>query len=254
MLPGDDAPVMAHVEVHEPGIELESPTMVEGLPGVGLVGKIATDHLVDLLDMTHYASCYCDGLPEVAVYSEGDTGYKPPVRIYTAEKRDLLALQSDVPVSPNAAREFAGCVNGWLEQHEATPLYLSGLPEEKDGVPELYGVASGDTEQLLAEIDVAPPSDAGVISGPTGALLFDANRRDMDALGFVVQSNKNFPDPEAARVVLVNAVEPIADVDVETGALVEQAEQIQDARERLAKQMQEAQEESSQAQPLGMYQ
>ncbi|MFC7142478.1 proteasome assembly chaperone family protein [Halosimplex aquaticum] len=245
---------MARVQVHDDGIELDSPTLIEGLPGVGLVGKIAADHLVDALDMTYYASCHCDGLPEVAVFNDGERAYEPPVRIYADEARDLLVLQSDVPVSPNAADDFATCLTAWLGERDATALFVSGLPAEKDGVPELYGVANGGAAAILDEHGIPAPTESGVISGPTGALLYEANRSDLDALGLVVESNRNFPDPEAARVILLDGVGPIAGVDVDTDHLVEQAEEISEARENLAQRMQEAQEESSKAQPIGMYQ
>ncbi|ELZ25057.1 hypothetical protein C475_10939 [Halosimplex carlsbadense 2-9-1] len=245
---------MAQIDVHREDIELDEPTLVEGLPGVGLVGKIAADHLVDALDMTYYAACHCEGLPEVAVFGEDDRTYQPPVRLYADERRDLLALQSDVPVSPNVADDFATCLTGWLADRDATALYVSGLPAEKEGVPNLYGVASGEATGLLDEYDIAPPAESGVISGPTGALLYEAERSGLDALGLVVEANRNFPDPEAARVVLLDGFGPIAGVDVDTDHLVEQAEEISQARENLAKRMQEGDEESSRAQPMGMYQ
>jgi uncharacterized protein len=245
---------MAHVQVHRDDIELTAPTLVEGLPGVGLVGKIAADHLVDTLEMTHYASCHCDGLPEVAVFGDGDREYRPPVRLYADADRDLLVLQSDVPVSPNAADEFAGCLTGWLADHDATPLYLSRLPTEKDGVPALYGITSGDGDALLDEHAIPAPAEGGVVSGPTGALLYQADHDGLDAVGLVVESSKNFPDPEAARVLLVDGIEPIAGLDVDTDRLVEQAEEISQAREQLAQRMDDTHEESSKAQPLGMYQ
>ncbi len=244
---------MAHIEEHRT-VDLESPVLVEGLPGVGLVGKIAADHLVRGFDMDYYASCHCDGIPNVAVYAEDGPGVRPPVRFYADETRDLLVLQSEVPVSPNAAEDFASCVTGWLAENDVTPLYLSGLPEEKDGVPEMYGVSTGDAAGLLAEHGIDTPPEGGVISGPTGALLAEAGRRSLDSLGLVVQANANFPDPEAARVLLTRAVGPVAAVEVDTDHLVEQADRIADAREQLAQQMQQAEEGSTRAEPLGMYQ
>jgi len=244
---------MAQIEVVS-DMELESPVLVEGLPGVGLVGKIAADHLVREFDMDHYASCHCEGLPKVAVYQKGDPAVRPPVRIYADEERDLLVLQSDVPVSPERASSFSTCVTGWIAEEDVTPIYLSGLAEEKDGVPTMYGISTGESDRLLAEHGIDSPSESGLVSGPTGALLADANSADVDSVGLVVQANKQFPDPEAARVVIVNGIEPIAGVDVGTEQLVDQAEEIAQAREKLAKRMQEAEEESSQAQPLGMYQ
>jgi uncharacterized protein len=244
---------MAHVDVHS-DMELESPILVEGMPGVGLVGKIAADHLVRTLDMEYYASCHCDGLPSVAVYDEDDRTVRPPVRIYADETRDLLVLQSDVPISPQGAPEFVSCLADRFAQEDVLPLCLSGLAEEKDGVPTMYGIGTGRGPELLEEHDIETPKESGMISGPTGALLAEVGERELDGIGLVVQANKQFPDPEAARVLLVDAIEPLADIEVSTDLLVEQAEEIADAREKLAKQMQQADDESSQAKPLGMYQ
>lgn len=244
---------MAHVEEHR-DLALDSPMLVEGLPGVGLVGKIATDHLVNALEMEYAAAIYCEGLPQVAVYEEEDHRIRPPVRLYADEERDLLALQSDVPVSPETANGFAGCLTNWFEEQGVTPICLSGLPTKKEGLPEMYGIATGDAGDRLREHDVDRPTENGMVSGPTGALLAEAAQRELDSVGLVVQANQQFPDPEAARILLVEGIEPLADISVETGKLVDQAEEIAEAREKLAKQMQQANEESSQAQPLGMYQ
>jgi len=245
---------MAHVIEHVDGLGVDSPFLVEGLPGVGLVGKIAADHLVTQWDVTHVASVHCDGIPDVAVYAEGDYEVRPPLRIYADRDRNLLVLQSDVPVTPTGANGFADCVVEWFDAHDVTPVFLTGLPAEKDGVPAMYGIGVGAGGDSLAANDVDPPSEAGMISGPTGALLAEADEQDLDAIGLVVQANPKFPDPEAARVLLTKGVGPLTGIEVDTEKLVEQAEEIADARERLAQRMQEASQESSQAQPVGMYQ
>ena len=245
---------MARIQMHADDIELDSPVLVEGLPGAGLVGKIAADHLVEEFDMSFYGSLHCDGLPDVAVYHGGESGVKPPVRLYADAERDLLVLQSDVPVSPSGAPEFAACVTGWFDEHDVLPLYLSGLPEEKSGVPELYGIATGGAESTLDGVDVDPPRESGLISGPTGALLARAGVTGLDAVGLIVQTQAKFPDPESARVILEKAVAPIADVEVNTDSLVEQTDEIQAAREELARQLEDAGDESTQAQPIRGFQ
>ncbi len=244
---------MAHIDVHS-DVTVDEPMLVEGLPGVGLVGKIAADHLVEELDMTYYASCHCNGVPQTATYQADDRTVRPPVRIYADETHDLLVLQSDVPVSPQAAPDFSTCLAGWFAEQTVTPICLSGLSEEKDGVPAMYGVGVGGGETLLAEHDIDPPSEPGLVSGPTGALLSEVNQAGLDGAGLIVQASAKFPDPEAARVLLKNGIEPITDITVETDRLVEQAETIAQAREKLAQRMQQAEEESTQAQSVGMYQ
>ncbi|WP_158057633.1 proteasome assembly chaperone family protein [Halorussus halophilus] len=248
---------MATVNVHAEGVTLDEPVMVEGLPGIGLVGKLATDHLVETFDMTYYASLECEGIPPLSVYQEDSRDVLAPVRLYVDEERDLLALQSDVPVSASAASDFASCVTEWLAEHDATPIYMSGLPEEKqaDQIPELTGVATGTAGALLDEHDVGVPSERGAVSGPTGALLSEANKRELDAVGLVVQSDPQFPDPEAARILIEHGIGPIAGIDVDTNDLVEHAEEITEQKQQFAQRMQEAEDdESSQAKPLRMFQ
>jgi len=247
---------MAGITVHAEEIALSEPMLVEGLPGLGLVGKIATDHLIDEFDMTHYANVRCQGLPRMGIYQQDDRAVKPPVRIYADEETDLLALESDVPVSASAAKNFASCVTDWLEEQGAFPIYVSGFPDnEQNSPPSCYGVATGTAGSLLDEIDVAPPTQDGGVSGPTGALLHEAADRRVDGVGVIVESNPQFPDPEAASVVIESAVEPLAGIDVDVEVLRETATQIREQREQLAQQLQQADiDESTQAQPLRMFQ
>ena len=238
-------------------LELDEPVLVEGLPGVGLVGAIVASHLVDALDMTYYGGVECDGIPSVAVYGEEGRTIRPPVRLYADEANDLLVLRSDVPVSREAAPDFSACIVDWLDENDALPLFLSGLPRNQDPgeVPDVHGIATHTAGDLLDEHDVDAPSEEGVVGGPTGALLHRAAERDVDALGLVVESDPQFPDPAAARQLLVAAINPVAGIDVNTDDLVESAEEIREQKEDLAKRMREVSEaESSQAQPLRMFQ
>lgn len=236
---------MSRVQIHADHIDLDEPVLVEGLPGAGLVGKIAADYLVETLDMEYYGAFHCEGLPRVAVYEGDSSAVRPPVRLYADEATDIVVLQSDVPVSPTQASEFAGCVTGWVDSNGAFPLYLSGLPEDKAGTPELYGIATGDAEYALDDAGIVPPRGGGMVSGPTGALLHRAAESGLDAVGLIVQTEARFPDPEAARAILVHGVGPIAGVDVDTDQLVERAEEIQEAREELSKQLQEVDSDKS---------
>ena len=176
---------MASVEVHN-DVELDAPLLVEGLPGVGIVGKIAADYLVDALDMTPYAAVHCDGLPRVAVYGQADGTIRAPVRIYADEANELLVLQSDVPVSSSGANEFAACVTGWMERADVTPIFQSGRPTENNTDPSIVGIATGDGGRLLDEVDIDRPTENGAVSGPTGALLYEAGRSGLDGVGLIV--------------------------------------------------------------------
>ncbi|WP_049926949.1 proteasome assembly chaperone family protein [Halopiger goleimassiliensis] len=247
---------MAAIRQHGPDVDLEDPVLVEGFPGVGLVGKIATDHLVEELGMEYYASVHCDGLPSIGVYRGDDRTARPPVRLYVDEAENLIALQSDAPIAAQAVDDVADCLTNWIAERNATPIYLSGLPaDQEENRLELYGIATGDAGETLERHDVAVPPEDGVVTGPTGALINRAAQLDSDSLGLIVRCNPQFPDPEAASVLLEEGIGPVADVEIDVQELVDRAEEIRRKREQLAQQMQAVgQDESTQAQPLRMYQ
>ena len=246
---------MAHVSIRgDRELDLEAPTLVEGLPGAGLVGKIAADYLVETLEMDHVADVRCDGLPRVAVYRGGDPTTRAPVRIHAAEDRNLLVLASDVPVSPSAAPEFADCITGWLDEHDVFPVYLSGLTEKREGVPDVYGIATGGATDRLETAGAGAPPEGGLVSGPTGALLARADEVEFPSICLIARTEGQFPDPEAARAMLDGPIAALTGVEVDTETLVERAEEVRAARERLAQQLRDAGDESSEAQPIRGFQ
>ena len=85
-------------------------------------------------------------------------------------------------------------------------------------------------------------------------MLADALERDRDAIGLIVESDPQFPDPEASRTLIVNGIDPVAGTETSTDGLVDQATEIRDAKQQLAERMRQASEESTQAEPLKMYQ
>lgn len=238
---------MAHVAVHRDDLALDAPVLVEGLPGVGLVGKLAADHLVDSLGLAYYGHVECPGLPDVAAYRAGWSGVLPPVRLYADADSDLVVLQSDVPVSPTQVTEFATCLTGWLADANALPVYSTGLPGDvpDGGDRAAYGVATGDAADHLDGLQVTPPAEDGVWRGPTGALLRRADDHGLDAVGVIVETHRNRPDPDAARVLLERVVSPVAGIDVDAAPLREHAADIRQQQQGFAEEMSQPDDDES---------
>jgi uncharacterized protein len=245
---------MANIRVVNDGIELNGPTLVEGFPGAGLVGKIVADHMVEAMELSHYANVHCEAFQKVAVYDQGTPELASPVRLYADDAGEVLVLQSDIPIEPDAAEEFAECFSPWVDQ-EANPVFIAGLPtKQRSSPPELFGVGTGSGVETVDEAGLARPPERGVVSGPAGTLLNYAVANGLDAVGLVVETDPRFPDPMGAKVLLKQGIEPIIGQDVSVGLLDAQAEKIQEAKERLAKRMQEGGSESSEAKPIRMFQ
>ncbi|QLG26985.1 proteasome assembly chaperone family protein [Halorarum halophilum] len=243
--------------VTEGDASLTDPVLVEGLPGVGLAGKIAADHVRDQLDARYYGELTGEDLPSAAVFAENDRTLHSAIRLFVDEENDLLVLSGDVPLEAIDADGLATALSDWMDEVGATPLYLSGLPaqREPDDVPELYGVATGDAGSLLDEVDVSPPVADGLVQGPAGALLSVAKDRDRDACGLIVETTPKFPDPEGAHVLVRDGIAPLAGVEIDTDPLVESAEEIMEGRKQLAERIQQSSDgDQSRASTTGMFQ
>lgn len=243
---------MGAVTVHTE-MELDDPYFVEGMPGIGLVGKIGIDHIIEKLDMDLYATVDTEGLPRVSLFEQDSRDITSPVRIFGSAEHDLLALRADILISPVYASEFIDVLTDWLIDQNATPILTSGLPSDAD-TPQVYGIATGAGAAILDDHDIPAPENTGFVSGPTGALLHQANEKDIDAVGLIVDSDPQFPDPDAARILVDEAIEPITGIDVPTESLTEKAAEIREQKEELAQLIREAEEhEASQALPEDMY-
>lgn len=223
---------MSHAVVHDKQLRLQNPIFVDGTPGLGLVGTITAEHLIDEFGMTYFASLECPSLPPSVAYNREATQVLPPVRVYADEKRNLLTLQSDVPISPTTVADFANCFDQLLIDLNALPLYVSGLGRRTENDPDqersLYGIGTGNADQFLQRYSIEPPDEDGLWSGPPGALLNVARKSGMTALGLIVECDPEFPDPEAACTLIERVVEPIADVRVNVESLRDQAAEIRE--------------------------
>jgi uncharacterized protein len=73
----------------------------------------------------------------------------------------------------------------------------------------------------------------------TGALAKEFFAAEIPTAILIVKTNPFFPDPTAAQSLIENAVEPLVDFDIETTALAQQAETIEDELEQVATQYQQ---------------
>lgn len=56
-------------------VELENPIFIEALPGLGHVGKLAADHMIDELGATKFAEIYSPTFPpQVLIKEDGIIG------------------------------------------------------------------------------------------------------------------------------------------------------------------------------------
>jgi uncharacterized protein len=236
-------------------LETESPTLIEGLPGLGLVAAIAVDQITKQLELDQHGTIVSDDFPPVAAFDDGRV--RDAVRVYAGEDPAVMTLQSDVPIPPTAVESLSQCVLSDLAEEFEQAIFLAGAPaESEDEIGEVVGVATtDDLETALTDAGITLADGSGVVGGVTGALLADCYHSDVPAAVLIVRSNPYIPDPVAARAVIEEALEPLVEFDIDTQELLEQAEEIQKQKQQIAEQLQQYQQQQDQQPAMpGMYQ
>ena len=87
--------------------DLENPTLIAGLPGIGNVSKLAIDFIIDKLNPTLVAEITSNAFPPAVFIDDNDIIDLPTIKLYSLGK-DLLILTGDVqPANEEASHELA---------------------------------------------------------------------------------------------------------------------------------------------------
>jgi uncharacterized protein len=220
-------------------------TLIEGLPGHGLVASIVVDRITDQLGLDAHGVIRSDAFPPVASFEDGLV--QDTVRLYAGDDPPIMTLKSDIPLDTDAASALSDCV---VDEYAAAcerAVFLAAAPAQSEAQRgEVIGLGTdgamkGDLE--AAGIDIA--EDAGVVGGVTGALVNACYQAEVPAILLLVRADPSVPDPGAARAVIESALEPLVDFDIDTEPLEQEAERIQARKAQIAEELQAAQEAES---------
>ena len=233
----------------------EKPTLIEGLPGHGLVASIAVDQITQQLDLSHFASIQSSEFPPVVTFEDGLV--HDLVRVYAGHDPPVMTLQSDLALPPNALEPVSKCVFGEVSNAYHRTIFIAGAPaESEEQLGSVRGVAT--TEELrdeLRDADVPVAEEHGVVGGITGSLVRECYHLDIPATLLIVRAHPRLPDPGAAKSLIDTALEPLVDFDIDTTQLDEQAEEIQKQMQQIAQQYEQATaKEQAEPQVTTMYQ
>ena len=238
-------------------VDVESPTLIEGFPGLGLVAPIAVDQVTKQLGLEYYGQLRCPALPPVASYQDGR--FQDLVRVYAGEDPAVMTLQSDLMIPPDAFDQLSECVLSDLATEFDRAIFIAGAPaRNEEEIGEVIGLATTDeVESQVTGAGIELAEGSGLIGGVTGALVRGCYEQEIPAAVLVVKAHPQLPDPGAARALIENALEPLVDFNIDTTELKEQSEKIRSQLEQVAQQYQQmAQEGQEQARPpnASMYQ
>ena len=226
---------MDEFEVERAGpIELTDPVLVEGLPGVGHVGKLAVEHLLEELESDLVGRIYSTHFPPQVAVEEGLTELaSAELHAVTAEEAELLVLTGD-----HQAQDAPG--------HYGLAETVLDVAEDA-GVGEVYTLGGIPTGELIEEYDVVAAATtedkrtalkdrglvefrdgepAGGIVGVSGLLLGLGERRSVPAACLMGETSGYLVDPKSARAVL-EVLQDMLGFEVEFDSLEQRAEEME---------------------------
>jgi uncharacterized protein (TIGR00162 family) len=215
--------------------ELSDPVFIEGLPGVGHVGKLAAEHLLDEFDGELVRRIYTDDFPpQVSIDDEGVAELThAEIHAVDADGTDLLVLTGDHQAQSNAGHyRLADAFLDVAEAFDVSRLFaLGGVPTGE--LIEEYTVVGAVTEsdQLdgleEAGVEFREDEPAGGIVGVSGLLLGLGKRRGLPAACLMGETSGYLVDPKSARAVL-EAMQTAIGFEVNFDSLEERAEEMEE--------------------------
>lgn len=221
-------------------LDLAESTLIEGFPGHGLVASITVDEINDQLGLEPSGSIRSTAFPPAASFTNGVI--QDPIRVYAGSKPPVVTLLSDLPVPEEAFSELSQCVLKELATEVRRAIFVAGAPTQSNGQRETV-TGIGTTERLrdeLADAGIDIQETGGLVSGVTGALVSACYQADVPAVMLLVPVDPRLPDPKAAHEVIENALEPFVEFDIDTSNLLQKAEEIQQQKQQIADQLQQA--------------
>ena len=213
---------------------LDEPVFVEGLPGVGHVGKLVAEHLVEELDGDLVCRIYSTELPPQVSVDDGLTQLASlEIHAVDAEEVDLLVLTGDHQAqTPTGHYGLTDTVLDAAEEMAVERIFALGGVPTGELIEEYDVIGAINTEDQREPLEAAgvefrEDEPAGGIVGVSGLLLGLGERRDLTAACLMGETSGYLVDPKSAQAVLEILQETLG-FEVDFGSLESRADEMEE--------------------------
>ncbi|MCX8197227.1 MAG: proteasome assembly chaperone family protein [Candidatus Micrarchaeota archaeon] len=214
--------------VEKKKVRLKNPILIEGLPGIGLVGKIAADYLISELKAEKVAELYSPHFPHQVLMQKNGVMRMIKNKFYVVKgkKNDLLILVGDVQaVTSEAQYEVSGKILDYAQKKGVKMVItLGGYGTGKmPTAPKVFGIV---THKHMVEeykkYGIVFGESKGSIIGAAGLLLGLGKIRNMSGICLMGETHGGFVDARSAQAIL-EILCKILDINVDVKKLDERA-------------------------------
>lgn len=221
--------------------EVENPVLIEGLAGIGHIGRNVVSYLAEHLDAEKIGELHSDHFPPYTIVKDDKTVEKIKNNIYQLEtdNDDYILIEGNAQAqTPEGHHEVARELTNFAQDSDVSKIMTIGGYGTGDVVedPEVFGaVTDVDLVEEYEEHGLQFDHDVGQIVGVSGLLLGEAQAEGIPGVcllgetpGFLLS------DPKSTEAVL-KAAESIMEVELDYSDLDEKVEESQEVLKKLQK-------------------
>lgn len=225
-------------------IHLEEPTrtVVTGFAEYGLAGLTAADYLTTQLELEETGHVAVEDVPAITPFENGTPRHH--TRLFSKPDLDITVLVGELFVPPFAAKPFGDSVLEYAEERSVEEFVsLTGVPlaHGPDDHRAFYVASEDYQEARLGDGEAIPAMSGGFLDGVNGALMQSAIDTPLKTCALITPVHAQVPDVDAS-LRLLEALDTIYDLELDTGPLEEFAAAVSKQYEELAARL-EAREE-----------
>ncbi len=217
-------------------VDLTDPIMVEGLPGVGHVGKLVADHMVEELHAEKIIEIYSPHFPPQVMVKEDGTIKQVKNEIYARRgengEPDLLIIIGDYQSATNEGHyELTSIFLDIAESYKVRRIYALGGYGTGQFVDKSSVMGAATSLELVEEMKkqgvlFQENEPGGGIIGVSGLLLGLGALRGLEVVCLMGVTSGYLVDPKAASEVLL-VLSAILGIEVGMQALEERAKEME---------------------------
>ena len=197
----------------------KNPTVISGFPGFGLVGMIATEYLVNHLDIIEIGRIWSDKLPPIAAIH--DNQLIQPLQIFYNKKYNLVIVQG-LAAAHGSEWAISEAIVKLAKSLKAKEIVsLESVASKTPTGTEVYVYSSDKKKRAVLSKNFKMMS-SGVIVGVTGAILINAEH-NITATCFFAETVTGLPDSKSAAD-LIKALDSYLGLKIDYKPLLKQAE------------------------------
>ncbi len=229
-------------------MDIKGAYIIDGFPGVGLVGSIAANYLVSFLNLELIAVIDSMTFPAMSLVRDGTPN--SPVRIYAGPigkegKDKIVVFVSEFQPPVDIIKPLAKAMMDWMDENKCKMVISpEGMPipqgkpgeESPDIDPDtVMGVGSTTIASGVIEEKGISKLETGIIMGLTGVLLNEGVNRDIDVITLFSWAHAEYPDARAAALCISAIDKILLQVDLDIKPLISEAETIENHLKQIYK-------------------